>query len=460
MNHTREPARDRAVVIGASMAGLLAARVLSDHYEEVVVVDRDRLPTAVEPRRGVPQGQHLHSLLGRGDEIMRELFPGILAELEAAGAERTAIGRQLRFITPFGELPRVDVTEPALCATRPLIEDGVRRRVLAHPAVRLRDATDASGLVTDADGRVTGLRIFPHDEGAESVLPADLVVDAGGRAGRTVTWLESLGHGRPPEDKVQSNMAYASRRYRLTGAPGGDHFIVVTARPDRPLGMAAGIVEGDSWLVTLFGYGRSQPSTAEADFLPQLEAVAPPDLVAAVRGGTPLGPVHGHRTPTSVRRNYQRMRTFPRGLLVFGDALCAFNPIYGQGMTVAAQQAVALGDWLAGGSDDPRAFFRLAAPVVAGAWDIVNGADLSIPEVPGPRPLPVRLIGRYMTRLQAVAVVDPVVAHAYLRVLNLLDRPATLMRPAIARRVMGPRRAASTAPTSSTEAQAVSSSSW
>ena len=437
------PIRDRAVVIGASMAGLLAARVLADHYAEVVLVDRDRLPDTIEPRRGVPQGHHVHSLLGRGDEILRELFPGIRDEFAAAGAESAEMDRHLRFIIPFGELPRVDVTEPALCATRPLIEDTVRRRVLANPRVALRDSTDATGLVTDVAGRVTGLRVFPHDEGAESTMAADLVVDASGRGGRAVAWLDALGHGRPPEDKIDSGMGYATCRYRLGSTPGGDRFLVVAARPDRPLGMAAGIVEGDSWVVTLFGYGRYRPSGAREDFLPQLEAIAPPDLIAAMKAGEPLGPVVTHRTPTSIRRNYQRMRGFPRGLIVFGDALCSFNPIYGQGMTVAAQQALALRTWLESGSDDPRAFFRLAAKVVRGAWDIVRGADLSIPDVPGDRPLPVRVIGRYMARLQAVAVADQVVGHAYLRVLNLLDPPTALMRPSIAVRVLRPGAAAS-----------------
>ncbi len=438
MNRSRQPVRDRAVVIGASMAGLLAARVLSDHYAHVVIVDRDRLPDAVEPRRGVPQGRHLHSVLGRGDEILTELFPGIRGELDAAGAASTQIGRELRFITAFGELPKVDVTEPALCATRPLIEDAVRRRVLAHPAVELRDGTDAAGVLVDDEGRISGARLVARGDHQELPLSADLVIDASGRSGRAVAWLEQLGHGRPPEDTIHSSMGYATCHYRLAGPTGGDRFIVVAARPDRPLGMAAGVVENDSWLVTLFGYATHQPSGATEDFLPQLEAIAPPDLFAAIRAGEPLGPVVTHRTPTSIRRNYQQMRSFPHGLIVFGDALCCFNPIYGQGITVAAQQSLALRTWLDSGSDDPRAFFRLAAPVVRGAWDIVSGADLSIPDVPGDRPVPVRVINRYMARLQAVAVRDPTVAHAYLRVLNLLDPPSALMRPAIAARVLQP----------------------
>lgn len=438
MKPNPEPARDRAVVIGASMAGLLAARVLADRFAEVVLVDRDRLADDAEPRRGVPQGRHIHSVLGRGDEILTELFPGIRDDLAVAGAASAAVTGQTRFINAYGVLPRVEVTVPAICATRPLIERVVRRRLLAHPAVELRDETDAAGVMVDGGGRISGVRLVSRAGHQELPLSADLVVDASGRSGRAVAWLDDLGHGRPPEDTVHSNMGYATRRYRLAGSTGGDRFIVVAARPDRPIGMAAGIVENDSWVVTLFGYGSHKPSGAEEDFLSQLAAIAPPDLFAAVMAGEPLGPVMTHRTPTSIRRNYQRMRTFPRGLVVFGDALCCFNPIYGQGITVAAQQSLVLRRWLESGSDDPRDFFRLAAPVVRGAWDIVNGADLSIPEVPGERPLSVRIIGRYMSRLQAVAVGDHVVGQAYLRVLNLLDPPAALMRPGIAARVLRP----------------------
>lgn len=459
MKRNPKPARDRAVVIGASMGGLLAARVLSDHYAQVVLVDRDHLPEAVEPRRGVPQGRHLHSILGAGDDILKELFPGIRDDLDAAGAASTRIGRELRFITPYGELPRVDVTEPGLCATRPLIEDAVRRRVLAHPAVELRDNTDAAGVMVDGDGRISGVRLVARGDHQELPLSADLVVDASGRSGRSVAWLDELGHGRPPEDTIHSSMGYASCRYRLAGTPGADRFVVVTARPDRPRGMAAVVVEHDTWMVTLFGYGSHQPSGAAEDFLPQLAAVAPADLLAAVRGGEPLGPVVTHRTPTSIRRNFQRMRTFPRGLVVFGDALCCFNPIFGQGITVAAQQSIALRSWLHDGSDDPRAFFRLAASAVGAAWDIVSGADLSIPDVPGDRPLSLRLTNRYVARLQAVAVADPVVAHAYLRVVNLLDPPQALLRPAVALRVLRPRAAAAAAPRRAPAPQAVSSSS-
>jgi len=451
----QQPRRDRAVVIGASISGLLAARVLADHFGEVVLVERDELDDAIGQRRGVPQGRHVHSLLGRGDQILHELFPGIRDDFAAAGAASALSTRQLRIITEYGEMPRVDVTEPAVCATRPLIEAVVRRRVLAEPNVVLRDATDAVGLTSES-GRVVGLRVFPHAEGTESELRADLVVDAGGRAGRSQAWLEAMGVGRPPVDEIHADLAYATRRYRLDGDVGDDRFMVVTARPDRPFGMAAGIVEEDSWVVTMFGYGSSRPSAADHAFIPQLARVAPPDLLESVRRGTPLGPVESYRTPTSIRRRYERVRRFPRGFVVFGDAVCSFNPIYGQGMTVAAQQSLVLRDWLESGNDDPKAFFRGVRPVIQGAWDVVRGADLSIPEVPGARPLPVRVVGRYMARLQATAVRDDAVATAYFRVLNLLAPPSSLFGPRTLWRVLrGPRGASG--PTRAVEAAAATS---
>ncbi len=457
-NHTTA-ARDRAVVIGASMAGLLAARVLADHFAEVVLVDRDRMPTAMEVRRGVPQGRHVHVLLGRGEEILRELFGGIHEDFLAAGATTALSNRQIRFVSEHGVLPRLDVGEPLLCASRPLIEHVVRQRVLALPPGRVREATDVTGVLTDDTGRVTGLRIFPHDAGAESWLPADLVVDASGRSGRTTGWLEALGHGRgalghgrgalghgrgalgygrPAEDVIHTRLAYVTRRYRLGGDVDGDRMILVAPRPELPFGLAAAVVvEGGEWLVTLFGYGRWRPSADPGEFLTQAERVAPPELMAALRAAPPASEVRTHQMPTSLRRRYEKLRRFPAGLLVFGDAICSFNPIYGQGMTVAAQESLVLADWLRDGRDDPRRFFREVAKVIQPAWDMVCGGDLSLPEVPGPRPPPVRVIGRYMRRLQAAAVADERVAVPYMKVLAMLERPSALFRPAMVARCSG-----------------------
>lgn len=427
-HHVTPESRGPAAVVGASMAGLLAARVLADHAVEVIVLERDRLPDEPERRRGVPQGRHLHGLLGRGGQILRELFPGIDDELWAVGAVPARANEQIRFVSEHGTLCRVPVTDPLVCASRPLLEHVVRRRVLALPNVTVRSETEVTGVLHEA-GRVTGLRVFPRATGAESWVRADLVVDASGRAGRTPGWLDELGFARPEEETIRTDLRYVTGRFEIPRDALGDRLVLVTPTPSLPAGVAAAAVEDGQWAVTLFGYGRFQPSARSEDFLAELAKVAPDDMVAAVRGARSAGPVLSHHLPTSLRRRYDRLPSFPGGLLVIGDAVCSFNPIYGQGMTVAAQEALVLQDWLRSGTDDPRRYFREVARVVQVAWDVVRGGDLALPEVPGPRSLQVRVLGRYLDRLQAAACVDPVVAQRYLRVVQMLDRPSTLLRP-------------------------------
>lgn len=432
---TTRPVRERAVVIGASMAGLLAARVLADHFAEVVLVERDTLPTAATDRRCVPQGRHLHGLLGRGSQALAQLFPGIVDDFWAAGAVPALANEEVRFVTEAGVLPRIPVADPLVCAGRPVLEQVVRRRVGRLTNVRVREATDVAGLVLDGTGRVTGVRVFPHAGGAESSLHADLVVDAGGRAGRTPTWLGSAGYPAPREEVIRAGLRYVTARFRLPGTVGEDRLVLVTPRPDRPSGVGAAAVEDGCWVVTLFGYGRHRPSPDPAQFLREAGRVLPEDLLAAVRTAQRMGGVQRHELPTSVRRRYDRLPVFPGGLLVLGDAMCSFNPIYGQGMTVAALEALVLDDWLSAGSDDPLRFFRSAARVVQLAWDVVAVGDLALPEVPGRRSAQVRMLGRYLHRLRATAVHDPVVAEAFLRTVAMLEPPSSLFRPAVAARV-------------------------
>ena len=436
---------EHAVVVGASMAGLLAAQALTDAFEQVTVIDRDALPAGLAGRRAVPQGRHAHALLPHGQACLERLFPGFNAELIAAGAPTCAALEEMRFIVGGHTLARASTGARSIFASRPFFEGNVRRRARALPTVALLDRCDVLGLTVARDGeRITGVRILRRADGsAEETLAADLVVTATGRAGRVPAWLHALGFLRPEEERLAIDVTYASRHLRLPArALGDDKMVLITARPGLPRALFLFPQEEGRHILSVGGYGADhRPPSDPDEFTAFAATVAPPDVLAAIQAAEPLDGVATHGFPASVRRRYERLRRFPDGLLACGDAICSFNPTYGQGMTVAAAQAVALHDCLRHGEQSlARRFFAAAATPVDHAWRLSVGADLALPEVRAPRSLRTRAMSAYMRRLQATAEHDPAVAGAFSAVTGMREPLPHLLSPAIARRVLaGPR---------------------
>jgi 2-polyprenyl-6-methoxyphenol hydroxylase-like FAD-dependent oxidoreductase len=431
---------ERAVVLGASMAGLLAAQVLSDSYGQVTVIDRDELPEASTHRRGVPHGRHIHGLLARGQQALEELFPGLTAELVAHGVPAGDMQADTRLFFSGHRLRQAPAGLVVLCASRPVLEGRVRARVRALPNVRLVDRCDVVGLATTPDRRrVTVARLLRRADGsAEEALGADLVVDATGRGARTPAWLEALGYPRPEREQVRVGLGYASRIDRLPpDALGGDLAVLHAATPPHPRAGALQVLEGDRWMVTLAGILGDHPPTDPVGFLDFARSLRFPDIYQAVRDAEPLDDPVAFRFPASVRHRYEKLDRFPGGLLVMGDAVASFNPIYGQGMSVAALEALALRRHLEHGTAPrPRNWFRELARVVDVPWDIAAGGDLVFPGVQGRRTAKFRLVNAYLARLHAAAAHDADLAGAFLRVAGLVAPPGSLLRPGVAARVL------------------------
>jgi 2-polyprenyl-6-methoxyphenol hydroxylase-like FAD-dependent oxidoreductase len=429
------------VVIGASMAGLLAARVLADHFEQVTLVERDRFPAPGANRKGVPQGKQTHVLLERGRQIMEEYLPGLTDELAGLGAANIA-----DFSFNVGWFHSGGYHQPGVSGisgvgvSRPTLEASVRARVLALPNVRAIEGCSVLGLLTTADKRrVTGVRLAGRQAGdAEETLTADLVVDAGGRGSRSPAWLEEMGYPRPAEEEVRIGLGYTTCYYRRRPdhIPGRDGIVMLATPPDKRMG-AMLAQDGDRWVVTLGGYLGEHAPTDYQGFLESARKLPAPDIYNLIKRAEPLGEPVAYKFPANLRRRYDKLARFPERYLVLGDALCSFNPIYGQGMTVAAMEAVALGECLADGRERlARRFFAKASQIIDVSWSAAVGNDLAFPEVVGPRTPMVRFLNWYLRKLHLAAHHDAQVSIAFLKVINMVAPPPTILQPRIVWRVI------------------------
>ena len=410
----------RSVVVGGGIAGLLAARVLAERGP-VVIVERD---AGTGVRRGVPQGRHLHGLLDRGRRIVEELHPGFTDDLVAAGALTAEPLARTRWFLHGRRLHPTGTGMRSVLATRPLIEDVLRSRTLVEAV-----PGSVAGLELDA-GRARGVTLADG-----TVLPADLIVDASGRSSRLPGMLVDLGLGAPREDRVDVDLGYATRTYRRHPTDlDGDLNALVSTIP-RSRGGGAMAVEGDRWLVTLAGMLGDHPPLDDAGFRSFAASLPAGPIGELVAHAEPLDDPVPHRFRGSRHRRYDLVPCLPEGLVIVGDAVCSLNPLYAQGMTLAAQQVTALRAW---DGRRTRAVNRAVGRLCRAAWELATRADLALPEVEGSRPPPARALDAYVTRVQRVAHTDPVVARALIRVANLADPSATLLAPRILTRVLRP----------------------
>jgi len=432
----------RAVVIGGSMAGLLTARVLAGHLDRVTLIERDALPDEAEHRKGVPQSRQLHVLLARGLQIIERLFPGYRADLLAVGAVPVRLPADLWMLTPFGWLDRRAPGWEALSASRPLFETTVRRRLRDLPNVTILQRHEATGVrALGPAGVVDAVRVRNVDTDGAQLLEADLVADTAGRGSRTPHWLAELGFPAPEQTEIDPDIAYASRIYRIPdGFDGGWKAVMLASQPpSMPRTGYLWPVEGGRWMVSLMGAGGQHPPTDEDGFAEFARSLRDPVIADAISRAEPVTPIRGHHGTTNRQWHFERMPRWPERFIALGDAVCAFNPIYGQGMTVAAIGAKALDDCLrkhstrhsAGDLDGVAApFQRQLARCNTDAWMLSTGEDLRFPTTTGgERSAPTRALHRYLDRVVTAATRDPQMADAYIHVLGMLARPSALFAP-------------------------------
>ncbi|MFF5492570.1 NAD(P)/FAD-dependent oxidoreductase [Streptomyces aquilus] len=457
MTEAPSPVRT-AVVLGGSHTGMLAAAALAGLAERVVVVERDELPVAPAPRKGLPQARHAHMLWSGGVRALEELLPGVTAELRAAGARRAPVTTDMVVLSAHGWFRRWPESHHVLLAGRDLFDATVRARVLADERVELLDGTEVSDLIGGSEA-VTGVRLRGRD-GRERTLDAGLVVDASGRGSGAPRWLTDLGLPTPEQREVDSGLAYASRLY-LAPEQARDGFPVVNvqsdARGDGP-GRAGFLlpIENGRWIVTLNGTRGGEPTSANAsgdDFARfAREELRHPLIGQLLARAEPLSDVAFTRTTVNRRYFYERMPAWPDNFTVLGDALAAYNPVYGHGLAVGAQSAVILRDvvrrhgW--GTPGVARRVQKAVARPVGAAWDLATGQDVFYPGATENGPtLRDRLLARYVDRLMSTATGNGRVARRVTDVTSLERRAEVLLGPGVLlAAAVGPLKPALTAP--------------
>lgn len=430
------------------MAGLLAAHTLAAHYSHVTLIERDVLPAAGRThRRGVPQGRHVHILTAAGRQTIEKLMPGLTRSLKEDGALTPDVLGQWRYVFQGHRAVRTTVDASALLAGRALTESHVRDRTRQLSNVTFVEGHEVTGLGFDtATHRITGVNMSSlEDPGQQRSLEAELVVDATGRGARGLTWLQRAGLTLPEEDKTVIDIVYTTRRFRRrSGDLGNDQAVMITPTAEIRRGGGMLAQEGDTWLVTLFGYLGEEPPTDLEGFKQYAKSLAAQDVAEVLADAEPVDEGTMTRFPASRRRHYELLEDLPDGYLVVGDALCSFNPIYGQGMTVAALEADILDACLGERHDRPlfgsprltEQFYSRLTPLLDVAWATSTGDDLKYPEVEGVRTPEQEQANAYLHLVYQAAAQDEEVSRGIVRVINFLDGPEALLSPAFMERVM------------------------
>ena len=444
-----EHVKNQAIVVGGSIAGMLAARVLADSFENVIIIETDKLPDHASIRKGVAQSVQPHVLFTKGYRILEELFPGISASLSAAGAISIDWAKEFHYFTEgrWSANNPDDSDIVSVTCSRPLIEWAIRQKLTQFSNVQFLEQHRVTGLLANfKQTAITGVCLHSLVDNTSHSMPASLVVDAAGRRSNAPQWLKTLGFTPPPETVINPFLGYATRRYRQPEGFTSDwKVLLISQQPpsNTRLGYLAKIENGE-WIATLGGYGHDFPPTDEAGFLEYASTLSSPQFYEAIKNAQSISPIYAHRATANRMRHYEKIK-LPFGFLALGDAVCALCPVYGQGMTVSALSAIVLQDWLKTSQNsktnflgNPASFQKNLAKSNQLHWMLATSQDSRFPTTAG-RNKPGKLekvLGWYMQQLQVMASEQSSIQTMFMEVAHVLKSPIAFYHPKIILRVL------------------------
>ncbi|BAY38604.1 hypothetical protein NIES2111_29520 [Nostoc sp. NIES-2111] len=438
----------RAIVIGSGIAGLVTAQVLTKHFDQVIVIERDHYPEEPAPRQGVPQSHQLHVLLTQGQLILEQLFPGLKAELTDKGSPLIDWTADCPLLLPSGWSPRFPSGITTRTCSRNLLESLIRERVANNDAVEFLEKTQVIGLLSNSShSTISGVEI-KHANGTKAELHAHLIVDASGRSSKTPQWLQTLGYEKPKETVINSFLGYATRLYQSLSSDDINckALYLMPQAPNHTRGGSFYQVEGDRWMVCLLGVGRDYPPNDEAGFLGFAQSLVSPVVYDAIKHGQPISPIYGYQRTENRWCHYEKLAKSPENFVVLGDAVCAFNPVYGQGMTIATMGALTLDQCLEQQNQWrshkdltglARRFQKQLAKVNEVPWMMATSDDFRWPTTEGGKPnFITRLMHSYLNQVMQTASNHPQVYQVFLEVIHLLKKPTAFFHPSIMMQVL------------------------
>ncbi len=383
----------------------------------------------------------MHALLVRGRRNLERLYPGFTSELMDRGAVCSRSGLEFRIHDAAGWMPRNDVQLPLLVMSRPLLEGVVRDFLKRNPRVTFREQTRVAGWAVSGDA-ITGI-VVEREDGDETIA-CDFAIDASGRSGASLSWLEAAGFGAVEETTLEIGTGYASAVFKK---PAGWHssmdcLSIRGADPDTRGGFAFS-VENDCWFVSLTGRFEQAPGGDPDKYMAFAKSLCAPDIYDWISQGERITPIKVYRAPISRWRRYERLDRFPERLLPLGDAVAHVNPLFGQGMTLASTHVMTLMDILAERAAAGKGLGGIAAPYfertrgfTQAVWQGLENVEFSYAATKGERPPDIDARMAYNSGLRRLIADDAEVHRLLLSVGQLVEPPDVLTRPDIAARVM------------------------